>query len=635
MKPRKLLSGLGSMVMLSGLFMVTATATPAASQTTQVQRLIQAKLVGHTVFKASPTNLVEGIAKGGGPAAYTDDSLFPVDHSRVNTGVGGSAARTLAPMLTPTAPAARMPTRGSALSVKGLNAFDMVSTHGFNVEPPDQGLCAGNGKVIEMVNLVIRVYDANLHPVSGPEALETFFGQPIAFGFNGGDSTMQGDPRCYWDAQSRRWYLSQLDLDVSAGTSQFNLAVSTSANPLGAYNLYSLDNTDSSNPGCVNGCFGDQPLLGANRDALFISTNEFPIFDNGFNGAVLYTIDKAALARGAGTANTVIDYIGLSIPIPGAAAGSCASSRGAECWYSVQPATSPSTVADRTASGGVEYALSALDFVGTGDNRIALWAITNTSSIRRSSPSIGIKEATLTSETYAAPPSFVSQKAGPIPLGDSGRLSCPPIPPASGCATPTPQPEGPIQTNDDRMNATVYADGLIWGAVTTKMTVVSQGKVGIAYFAVNPRLTHGGLTGTVAQQGYVVAPGNNVIFPSIGMDKQGNGVMSFTLTGDGYFPTSAYTTINARSGAGSVKIAALGQSPQDSFSEYQNLGNDQYRPRWGDYSAAVAAGDNIYFATEYIQSPNCSDSAYAVDPTCGGTRSRSANWGTAINRVQV
>jgi hypothetical protein len=132
-----------------------------------------------------------------------------------------------------------------------------------------------------------------------------------------------------------------------------------------------------------------------------------------------------------------------------------------------------------------------------------------------------------------------------------------------------------------------------------------------------------------------VAAGNNVIFPSIGMNAEGNGVMSFTLTGDGFFPTSAYTTLNAESGAGDVKIAALGQSPQDSFTEYQGLGTASYRPRWGDYSAAVASGDDIYFATEYIEFPNCSDSAYAADPTCGGTRSRSANWGTAINRLHV
>lgn len=621
MKRRKLLSGLGSLVMVSGMFVVTAAAAPAVSQTTQVQRLIQAKLVGQTVFKASPTNMVEGTARDGSPAAYTDDSFFPVDHE-----IGGAPAPSqAASALAPSTPSRTAPSRGAALSVKGLNAFDMVSTHGFNVEPPDQGLCAGNGRVIEMVNLVLRVYDANLHPVSGPEALETFFGQPLAFGVQGGDVTVQGDPRCYWDAGTRRWYLSQLDLDESAGTSQFNLAVSTSANPLGSYNLYSLDNTDSSNPGCANGCFGDQPLLGANQDAIFISTNEFPIFDNGFNGAVLYTIDKAALARGAGTANTVIDYIGLSVPIPGAAAGSCAASGGAQCWYSVQPATSPSAQGD-TTNGGVEYALSALDFVGSGDNRIALWAITNTSSISHSSPAIKVKEATLSSETYAAPPSFVSQKAGPIPLGDSGRFS------PDGT---TPQPEGPIQTNDDRMNATVYADGLIWGGLTTKMTNVSQGKVGIAYFAVNPSLEHGRLKGRVASQGYVVAAGNNVIFPSIGMNAEGNGVMSFTLTGDGFFPTSAYTTLNAESGAGDVKIAALGQSPQDSFTEYQGLGTASYRPRWGDYSAAVASGDDIYFATEYIEFPNCSDSAYAADPTCGGTRSRSANWGTAINRLHV
>lgn len=622
MTPRKLLTSLGGMAMLSGLFVATAAAAPA-TQAPQVQRLEQAKLVGHTVFKASPTNFVEGVAKDGGPAAYTDDSFFTVDH---NIGSANAAAPSqAAAALAPAKPAGSTPSRGAALSVKGLNAFDMVSTHGFNVEPPDQGLCAGNGRVIEMVNLVLRVYDANLNPLAGAEQLETFFGQPLAFGVLGGDVTVQGDPRCYWDAGSRRWYLSQLDLDLSAGTSQFNLAVSQTSNPLGAYNLYSLDNTDSFNPGCTNGCFGDQPLLGANQDALFISTNEFPIFDNGFNGAVLYTVDKRALAEGATTANTVIDYIGLSIPIPGAAAGSCAASGGAQCWYSVQPAIAPTADSNDSSRGGVEYALSALDFTGSGDNRVALWAITNTGSIRKVSPSIKVMEATVSSETYAAPPSFVSQKAGPIPQGDSGRFD-----PAGN-----PQPEGPIQTNDDRINATVYANGLIWGALTTKMTVVSQGKVGIAYFAVNPRLTRSGLTGTMAQQGYVVAPGNNVIFPSIGMNEDGNGVMSFTLTGDGYFPTSAYTTINARSGAGNVKIAALGQSPQDSFTEYQFLGTPSYRPRWGDYSAAVAAGDSIYFAAEYIQSPNCSDSAWAVDPTCGGTRSRSANWGTSLSKVHV
>jgi hypothetical protein len=49
----------------------------------------------------------------------------------------------------------------------------------------------------------------------------------------------------------------------------------------------------------------------------------------------------------------------------------------------------------------------------------------------------------------------------------------------------------------------------------------------------------------------------------------------------------------------------------------------------------VAVGQTIYFASEYIQSQNCSDAIFAHDTTCGGTRSRAANWGTSINKLDV
>jgi hypothetical protein len=115
--------------------------------------------------------------------------------------------------------------------------------------------------------------------------------------------------------------------------------------------------------------------------------------------------------------------------------------------------------------------------------------------------------------------------------------------------------------------------------------------------------------------------------------------VSFTLSGPNFYPTSAYATIS-RSGVGPVKVAALGQSPQDGFTEYEYRNGpgpqgQTFRPRWGDYSAAVAVGHTIYFASEYIQSPNCSDAAFKLDTTCGGTRTRAANWGTSINKVDV
>jgi hypothetical protein len=102
---------------------------------------------------------------------------------------------------------------GVARSVKGLNAFDLVSTHGFTVEPPDQGLCANGKFVIEMVNLNFKVFDSNLNALSGPMILETFFHQPLS-GNNGVNSTIQGDPRCVWDAGTGRWFLSQLTLTI-------------------------------------------------------------------------------------------------------------------------------------------------------------------------------------------------------------------------------------------------------------------------------------------------------------------------------------------------------------------------------------------------------------------------------------
>ncbi len=633
MRLRRLGTTLTGIVVLVGLFVVTAAATPAATSSANIakgQRIGHAVLVGHTAFASSPTNLAEGNTKSGAPAAFTDDPALVrsmTGSGQVSSGFPQNAASASAGGSTSASTDAQ---DGVAQSVKGLNAHDLAITHGFVAEPPDQGLCAGNGFVIEMTNLNLKIFDANLNAVSGPMVLETFFGDGLAFGASGGDVTIQGDPRCYWDAGTHRWFLSQLVLDLSNNTGQFQIAVSTTSNPSGTYNLYALDDTDNFNPGCP--CFGDQPTMGANHDAIFITTNEFSINNPVFNGAVMYAIDKEALADGADSANTVTDFIGLTVPTPEwTATKNCISTNGLYCWASVRPTSSP-TSGDRRF-GGVEYLLSALDFAGTHDNRIALWAATNTSSISSDSPNIGLSEVVLKSEAYIFP-SLARQKAGPIPLGDSGRYSCEPHP----CATPTPQAEGMIQTNDDQIQSAVYADGLVWGGLNTTMPIVSKGHVGIAYFVVHPNLTANGLGAGISKQGYLVAAGNDVEFPSIGVDSQGKGLISFTLSGPAFYPSSAYATID-QSGAGKVKVAALGQSPQDGFTEYEfengGVGAGPYRPRWGDYSAAVAVGQTIYFAGEYIQYANCSDAAFATDTTCGGTRSRAANWGTAVNKLSL
>ena len=506
----------------------------------------------------------------------------------------------------PTVSASHLSGHGNDLSTAlGPNAYDQEVAHPlapFDVEPPDQGLCAGNGYVIEPVNLVLRIYhQRGLTPASPPMALESFFGNPYAFGFQGGDVTVQGDVKCLWDSTSRRWFVTQLLVDFTAGTSHFQVAVSTSSNPLGSYNVYSVNNTDLGNPGCP--CFGDQPLLGANRDALFISTNEFPIFTGGFNGSVLYALDKNALVAGSPTPNVWSDPVGLNLPTPDAGG----------IWYSIQPATSPNP------RSGTEYGLSALEFFGTGDTRIATWALTNTDSISSATPNLTAQYSIVNSEFYIGAP-FARQQAGPIPLGDCVT--------ATGCglfAGPTPVSEGPIQTNDDRMNQVVFAQGDLWSGVNTAVVVGGHLQAGIAWFAVAPSIKKGVLHGTMDNQGYIAPPGADVLFPSIGVGDNGKGVIAFTLTGPNNYPSAAFAKISARDGAGPVQVAIAGASPQDGFTEYNG------GPRWGDYSAAVADGNNIFFATEMIQYANCSDTAFLADPTCGGTRGAYANWGTSLS----
>ena len=70
-----------------------------------------------------------------------------------------------------------------ARSFDGVNFFDQrFSNNGnqFSVEPPDQGLCAGNGFVIESANDVMKIFDTSGNLVVGPVDLNTFYNYPAA-----------------------------------------------------------------------------------------------------------------------------------------------------------------------------------------------------------------------------------------------------------------------------------------------------------------------------------------------------------------------------------------------------------------------------------------------------------------------
>jgi hypothetical protein len=261
-----------------------------------------------------------------------------------------------------------------------------------------------------------------------------------------------------------------------------------------------------------------------------------------------------------------------------------------------------------------EFFLSALQFGPAPlDNRIAVWSLGNTAALTSGNPlAVTFAHTVISSETYGQPGN-APQKAGDFPQGQL-----------------LGEPENQLAGNDDRMNQVVYANGMLWSGVNTVIGNGSQ--VGIAYFIVSPQLTGGSLSATMAKQGYVTVANNSVLFPSIGVNPAGQGVMGFTVSGPDYYPSAAYVAVDATHGAGAVHISGAGVGPADGFTGYPEFGGGGVE-RWGDYSAAVAGQDgSIWLATEYI-AQSCTVAEYSADPTCGGTRTSLANWSTFITHV--
>ena len=526
--------------------------------------------------------------------------------------VNGTVAPARVPADHVPAPAASPIVLGAGFSgFNGISHFDQrFADEGnqFSTEPPDQALAVGNGYVLESVNLALAVYKTG---GTSPTitSLNDFFGLlpaivrtvPPVYG------PFLSDPRAYFDAKTQRWFLTILEIDTDPTTGNFLgqssvlIAVSQTSSPLGTWNLYALDTTNATNTpdhaGCP--CFGDQPLIGADANGFYITTNEFPIFGSGFNGAQIYAVSKMALENNTPKPVVVVAFGGL--PLAEGVA------------YSVQPATTPPNGAFEAANEGTEYFMSALEFTGGLDDRIAVWAMTNTKSLDDPTPTVQLKNVVVTSQVYGMPPSM-QQKPGPTPLADLLKTKNNPL------GVVTNEHLELIDGNDDRMQQVVFADGSLWSSLNTVVKPPNGPvRVGAAWFIVTPSWDNDTLSAAVTKQGYVVANQENVAFPSIGVNAAGYGVMTFTLVGPDYYPSAAFAKIDKINGAGAIQIAAHGAAPDDGFSGYGAYGGRV--ARWGDYSAAVADDDgSIWLGVEFIP---------------GGARTLLANWGTFVSRVAV
>jgi hypothetical protein len=522
------------------------------------------------------------------------------------------------------------------LSFDGLNFREQRLANGgnqFSIEPPDQGLCAGNGFVLETVNDVLQVFDTTGSPLTGAVDLNTFYGYPPAInrttGAYGPEIT---DPSCYFDRDTQHWFHLALTLDrvgttsALSGTNHLDIAVSTTASPLGSWIVYRLPVQNDGTQGTPNHhcnlgpCLGDYPHIGADANGLFLTTNEFSFMGSGFYGAQIYGISKWALASGAPSVIAVLINTGdPSIPYPG---------------FSVWPAISSDGVYDSAQNGTEDFLSSLAVFSDDGtSNQILQWMVTNTSSLNSNAPALSLSARYISVDTYGVPP-LSNQKAGDYPLGQCLADNSIATPAGTGCwrylfasGGPFPNVEKSIDSNDSRMQQVYYANGKLWGALDTAVTVGGATKAGIAYYVLNPH------SGNLFQQGTVAVANNNVTYPAIAVTQSGRGIMAFTLVGSDHYPSAAYTSIDAKVGAGDIHVAAEGAGPDDGFTGYNPHASYGTRSRWGDYGGAISDGTYLWIASEYINQ-TCTLSEYVSSGfTCGNTRTSLGNWSTRISRL--
>jgi len=589
---------------------------------------------------------------------------------------------------------------GGAIGVKGLNAVDMGNTLTAlgapftDVEPSDQGLCAGNGYVVESNNVgEILIFNTSLHRQSGVIALDT------VMGLTGRGWSSGGDISCVYDHDNGgHWFFTEFVSSTTeasggpfsgcfaavASTCYEGIAVTVGSDPFGPYNVYFLNaNYNPAEPGYPF-LLNDFAKIAVTRDAFLLFYDEFPqsatapgIGGGFFNGAQEFAFNKSAFEKGLpvtrhdGDPNpdftVAIENMGL-LPTPD---GTCASDNllhlpSITCWFSVIPAMPPDPSQYDNSHGGTGFMLETLDFYGSGDTRIAVFDWTGLENLNNphchDCDDIRFGGQLFSGLEYYFDPGLVAaQKAGRIPLGDecgAAGLSVPPdliTPPPASC------PEGGIATNGDNFTQASQAQGQLWGAASTAISQTFSSEaspevhMGAAYWVISTKGFDKDDCFTLSSQGYVSPEHEDLEFPAMAAegswdDDGGNGgaIIAFTLSGNGgpngahhggYYPSTAYGRLTSTSGdlLGSViHIADFGEAPQDGFTEYLGYAGPT-RPRWGDYTNAIFlpdSGGKIYFSTGYIQHRNCDADDFTLTVgTCEGTRDGFANWGTSVNYV--
>ena len=199
------------------------------------------------------------------------------------------------------------------------------------------------GFVVQVVNSPVQISDGNLNQLTAPISMEAFIGDFVNLMF---------DPLCSYNHSTGRFYLTEGVSDFATFSGVY-IAVSTSSDPRGPWNIYFLDlGTFGGDPngtgsqGCSLGlCLADQPNLGSDQYTISISTNQFDLNGDGWSARQASVEPRTCLStrsrwRWGTRSRTSSRSTSPATPAnsPDFDFGDCITNALGPCWYSVQPA---------------------------------------------------------------------------------------------------------------------------------------------------------------------------------------------------------------------------------------------------------------------------------------------------------
>jgi hypothetical protein len=287
-----LLSALVVVISALGGFQISAAAPSGVSS--QVYNTPSPKFTNAVAFDQTPAfrdlaKQASGrMAKGGISEDLVDirPDRGPVAEDHGFSGDGALQAANK--MRSATADITAMSIPAPMANFEGLSNQDNFNVFGFRVNPPDPVGDVGPNHYVEMVNLVVGVYDKAGNLLLGPVDIGALWA-----GFAVPDCTdPSGDPIVLYDQFVDRWILSQFTTSgLSDPTRPFwnCVAISTTGDPPGSYYRYAFETANFQ-------YFPDYPKYSVWRDSYVITTREFgPTVEYGIG---VYALDKNKMVNG-------------------------------------------------------------------------------------------------------------------------------------------------------------------------------------------------------------------------------------------------------------------------------------------------------------------------------------------------